>query len=73
MNEAASHHESAHRRLFRLLKPREVAEAMNVSVDTVYRMAQDGAIPGAGHVRGQLRIEEAPFLEWWEHQKRAFR
>jgi excisionase family DNA binding protein len=55
VNEAASHAESSAR--LKLLKPRDVADMMSVSVDTVYRMAQEGAIPGAGHVRGQLRIE----------------
>lgn len=72
MNEASSHAESAHRRLA-LMRPREVAEMLNVSVSTIYRMAQEDVLPSSGRVNGRLRFERDAILQWWEDQKEAAR
>lgn len=70
MTEAASHAESAARRLD-LLRPRQVAEMLNISTDTVYRMSQEGKLPTAGRVNGRLRFERDAILTWWDAQKEA--
>lgn len=43
-------------RRFRKLTPLEFAQLQSVSRMTIYRLLQEGAIPGATKVRGQWRI-----------------
>jgi excisionase family DNA binding protein len=55
------------------MRPREVAEMLNVSVSTIYRMAQEDVLPSSGRVNGRLRFERDAILQWWEDQKQATR
>jgi excisionase family DNA binding protein len=54
VSEAASHTESATRRL---ATPKDVAAALDVHINTVYAMAQRGEIPIALHIGPRLRFD----------------
>lgn len=48
---------------------REVADYLNVDEKTVYRLTQDGRLPGF-KVAGAWRFKNADIEEWIERQKR---
>lgn len=48
--------------------PRDIANLLQLSKSTVYKMIRKGELPGVAQVRGQVRIDRAIFDQWWQEQ-----
>jgi len=50
----------------KLLRPKRVAELLDITPEQVYRLVQEGLLPGI-RVGRQWRFHEASLLEWMQN------